>query len=371
MKSSKATKGQVKRHNRQLLLRAVYSGLAENRAALAQETGLTKPAVSSLIAELIDDGLLVEEGFGESTDSGGKRPRLLRFVPESRQVIGVSINDSYILAVLTNLNGQIIAEHTSEIVPEEDFFTVLVEVINGLVAQLSAPLLCIGVGIQAVVDDEDGIVRYAPQVGWKNFPLTQKLTAYYDVPAYVSNSTELAAMAQLAFGNTASPSSLVTVLVGEGVGVGVVSSDVNYHRGSDIGYLMLHDKSVKEYLGWSHVKQRARELGLIQHKKFLYLHLRHAILQGDSAALLLEDELTSHVAQIFSWTIALLRPKHISLAGGIADLGQRFLDVVIEKTATRVIPELVEATAFSLDKTHNLISMGAAARAVRYELGLV
>ena len=70
MKPLKATREQIRQHNRQLLLRAVYTGLADNRAALAVETGLAKPTVSDLIGELIAEGLLVESGRGES--SGGK-----------------------------------------------------------------------------------------------------------------------------------------------------------------------------------------------------------------------------------------------------------------------------------------------------------
>lgn len=371
----KATKGQLKRHNRQLLLRAVYTGLAENRAALALETDLTKPAVSSLIAELIEDGLLIEEGFGESTDSGGKRPRLLKFVPESRQVIGVSINTRYILGVLTNLDGQVIAEHYSDLLPHEDIFSPLIEVINGLIAQLDAPLLCIGVGISAVVDDDEGIVRYTPQVEWHNFPLAEKLSQHYDVPAYVSNSTDLAALAQFAFGNTGNAASLATVLIGESVGVGVVLGD--FHSGSEIGYLMINGQQIQSFLGWSNVKKRALELGqqynspFLRSERLLYLYVRHAITHADPAALILQDELTDHLAHIFSWVIALLRPKHISLAGGMADMGPDFLSLTIEKTRERVIPDLIRATVFSLDTTHNLIAVGAAAKAMRRELGLV
>src|SRR5688500_14922437 len=136
MKSGKATKSQVRLHNRQLVLRAVYNGLASNRAALAQETGLTKPTISDLVAELMEEGLLVEEGLGESSTIGGKRPILLRFVPDARQVIGVSINGTLIRGMLTNLDGRIIAEHYTEIPQHEDLSQVLIETINGLVAQL-------------------------------------------------------------------------------------------------------------------------------------------------------------------------------------------------------------------------------------------
>ena len=92
MKSTKATHGQLRRDNRQLLLRAVHSGLASSRAELSQETGLAKPTVSDLISELINEGFLIEIGLGQSTDEGGKRPRLLQFVPDARHIIGVSLS---------------------------------------------------------------------------------------------------------------------------------------------------------------------------------------------------------------------------------------------------------------------------------------
>ena len=47
----KATRKHVKRHNRQLVMRAIYEAKADNRAALAQETGLTKPTVSNIVSD--------------------------------------------------------------------------------------------------------------------------------------------------------------------------------------------------------------------------------------------------------------------------------------------------------------------------------
>src|SRR4051812_9344120 len=102
MERRKATHGQLRRENRQLVLRAVYSGLANSRADLAHETGLAKPTVSDLISMLLDEGYLVETGFGQSTDEGGKRPRLLEFVPESRHIIGLSLKAEQVFGVLAN-----------------------------------------------------------------------------------------------------------------------------------------------------------------------------------------------------------------------------------------------------------------------------
>jgi predicted NBD/HSP70 family sugar kinase len=386
MESSKATTSQLRRHNRQLVLRAVYNDRADNRAALAQETGLTKPTVSDLVAELMDEGLLVETELGHSTLSGGKRPRLLKFVPDARQVIGVSINGNHIRGVLTNLDGSVIAEHYADLPDnhEEGVIGILSEVINGLVAQTSAPLLCLGVGISAVVDAARGVVNYAPHLDWHDVPLADLLAERHAVPVYVSNSRELAALAQLAFGSVPNNANLATVLVGNSVGVGLALE--GYHSGSEIGHLSLSSHAaerdnglhpLENFLGWRAVRRRALALGRAYDSRYLqsedltYLNIRYAIANQDRAALELRDELTFYLAQVFAWIIAFLRPTHLSLAGAIADLGEEFLDCVIQKTRERVLPDLVRPVAFSVDNTSNLVALGAAAKAVRQELGLV
>src|SRR5262245_47519427 len=107
----KATRKQIKHHNRRLVLRGVYENKADNRAALAQVTGLTKPTVSNIINDLLYHGFVEETGRGESTSSGGKRPTLLSFVPTARQVIGVSLTSTEVVGCLSNLNGAFIARH--------------------------------------------------------------------------------------------------------------------------------------------------------------------------------------------------------------------------------------------------------------------
>src|SRR5258708_11365639 len=156
MPSKKATHGFIRRENRRLLLRAVYSKIANSRVELANETGLAKPTVSDLISELIDEGYLAETGFGQSTDEGGKRPRLLEFVPNARHVIGISLTAERVLGVLCDLNGEVLVHHFRDLggVRGDALVEILSEVINGLLAQSNAPLLCIGVGVPGMVDSQ-------------------------------------------------------------------------------------------------------------------------------------------------------------------------------------------------------------------------
>lgn len=383
MKRRKATHGQLRRENRQLLLRAVYSGLANSRADLAQETGLAKPTVSDLISHLIKEGYLIETGFGQSTDEGGKRPRLLEFVPDARHVIGISVDSSRIQGVVANLEGRVLVQHYHEwdgTTQGQAIHDLLTEVINGLLAQLDAPLLCLGIGVPGLVDSRTGIVRYAPHLGWQNVALADILSKRYHVPAYVANNTELAAMAEFAFGHINGANSLVTVLVDDSVGVGSVLDGAIYHSGGEIGQLFLisgSGQTLESHLGWSSVKQR---LEMLQHKYTLtdlpgdtltYLHVRRAISEGDVAALALQDELAGYLAQIFAWVIALLRPDHISLCGPIADLGDPLLTCAIEHTGQLLVPDLMRTISFSLNNTSSLVAIGAVAQTLQRELGLV
>lgn len=377
----KVTRSHVRAYNRKQVMHAIYAGVANNRAALAEETGLTKPTISDLVAELIEEGLLVEEGLGESTESGGKRPRLLRFLPEARQVIGVSLHQNYVMGVLTNLDRRIILQHHAELPSTEqtEVFSILIEVINGLTAQLTAPLLCLSVGIPALVNEAEGLVRHAPRFGWYNVPLATMLNQHYKTPVYLSNSPELAAKAQFAFNRFPNKSSLATLLISNSIGFGMVTRGASESLGSDIGHLIAGGDPplpLEQTLGWSSVKARARALAsqyeshLLDQADLSYLHIRYAVSQQDRAALTLCDELSTRIAQIFAWAITLLRPQHLSLAGAIAALGEDFLQLVTRKTATLILPDLIETMTFSIDETENLVAIGAAAKAVDLELGI-
>ncbi len=385
MKPIKATREQLKRHNRQLVLRAVYCGLADNRAALAQETGLAKPTVSDIIGELIAEGLIVESGRGESTDSGGKRPTILRFVPNARQVIGVSVESHSVVGVLSNIDGTIVAQHhiAFKNTENQNRLMLLYRVINGLLAQKDAPLLCIGVGVPGAVDNTSGYVQYSPHRELSRLALADLLSAHYHTPVYVGNNGELAALAQFAFGVDANTPSenLVTLLLADSAEVGVVLSGAAYHRGSDIGSLQIrvheHVTRLTRALTWPQVCARVKALraqlggSALPHEGLTYFHIKYHAKYGDPVAQTLINELSEGLAQIMAWIIGLLRPDHISLAGAIVNLGDSFLEDVSKRTTTWIAPELTYRIAFSLAYSDNLSAIGAVALALKRELDIL
>lgn len=353
MEPRKATHEQLRRHNRQLLLRAVYLGLAESRAALAQATGLTKPTVSNLIAELLDEGLVREGGQGPSSESGGKRPRLIEFRPEARQVIGVAVDPDGVHAVLTDLAGEAAARHRAPLDAARPLHA-LVGAIDGLRAQLDAPLLCIGVGVPGEVDGPSGTVRNAASLGWRDLAVAPPLKERYGVPVHVAQATELCALAQYAFGNgrSSGPRRLVTLQIGPGAEFGVTLEGGSVHYGGDLTPVF----------------------GAPDETPFLpavdYLALRFAATEGDRVAQRRIDAMAAQLAAPVAWILVLLRPDQLTLAGPVVDLGEALLQPLRRALGER-LPGGLEGVMLSLAYASRLGPSGAVALALQKELAIV
>jgi predicted NBD/HSP70 family sugar kinase len=274
-----------------------------------------------------------------------------------------------------------VAQHIAN-VDKHDLLPLLEDVINGLIAQLDAPLLCISVGVPGLVNKERGIVELSGVLGWRNVPLADRLSEKYDVPVYIGNNTELAALAQIAFApNNPTPQNnignLVTVLMNDSVEVGIALESIAYHGGSDVGCLRIAGvERLDAILGWQAVEARAVQLskqgGYLGQQPPSYLHIRHSADCNDAAALQLYDELAANLSQMFAWIIGLLRPNHVSLVGPIADLGDKLLERIAEKVEYLLLPELVNHVHFSMaDDAQTLSAHGAVAQALRNELGIL
>jgi glucokinase len=83
-------------------------------------------------------------------------------------------------------------------------------------------LTSIGVACAGQIQPETGAVVCAANVGWRDVPLGESLTATFGVPVHVENDVRAAAWGEYRFGARRHPSSLLAVFVGTGVGSGLV-----------------------------------------------------------------------------------------------------------------------------------------------------
>ncbi len=230
-RAGRADQASMRRSNMGLILRHLKDNGGQSRARVAAQTGLSKATMSSLISDLVERGL-VTEGELERAGSVG-RPGLALHL-DGRHVcgIGLEINVDYLSVTALDLMGQVLVESTRPI----DTVVLSVDDVVGEVADLLASTMksLRGKGIRPVtvtvaapgsIDHAKGMVKFAPNVGWRDVPLVADLTKRLGrtaPPVVIENDAKLGAVAELAQVSAAGIHDLVYVTGDVGVGAGII-----------------------------------------------------------------------------------------------------------------------------------------------------
>ena len=81
-----------------------------------------------------------------------------------------------------------------------------------------------GVGVAGQIDEQRGVVRFAPNLVWREVPLGAGLSSALDLPVAVTNDVRAATWGEWLHGAGRGTDDLICVFVGTGIGGGVVSS---------------------------------------------------------------------------------------------------------------------------------------------------
>ncbi len=230
----------VRRFNAALVLGSVISDGPLSRARVAAGTGLTRATVGSIVDELLDAGLVTEQGTRSPTGIG--RPGTdLAIRAGGGAGIGLEINVDGLSVVVVDLTGEV--RHRASRPGDQRGRTVagvlrpaarLVD--DALVAAggLGLPVRGVGVAVPGLVDLGEQIVRLAPNLGWTDVRVVERLRGYAArrwPAASLDNEANLAALGELWSGDHGDTDSFVLVNGDVGVGAGVVIEG-RLHRGS-------------------------------------------------------------------------------------------------------------------------------------------
>jgi predicted NBD/HSP70 family sugar kinase len=226
----------LKRINRSVLLRLIRAQSDLSRARLAHLSGLTKSTVSALVRELLDEHWLSEADAPVATQSMGRPSTPLNIDQHKRVLIGIEIAVDCVRLVCVTLSGARLT-HTEEPLVSQDPAQACQQVgrlVQLLCQQLDEKqLLLTGVGVclPGAVDEASGIVRLAPNLGWRNVPFRAMVVeafAKLGIPAahiQLQNDADAAALGEYEFGGSTGDAPLIFVNCDVGVGAGIVLND--------------------------------------------------------------------------------------------------------------------------------------------------
>ena len=310
------------------LLQLIRTQGQTSRAELARLTGLSKPTVSSVVAELLTSGLITEVGLGQSV--GGRPAVLLAFNDRAGFVVGMDVGGTTARASLATLRGDTVAtlrEATSGTSPET-----LVAQIHRLTLQLCDQarvppdsVLGVAIGTPGVVDPVTGQVRYAPNLRALESPdFAALLAARLGLPVSLHNDVNLAAVGEHAYGEGRGTETFVFVSIGTGLGFGLFVGGKPHlgsaGRAGELGYLRLTPQSretVEDVLSGVGISRCHAAAGGSGSVADAFGEAERAREPGSGVV----GELIPYLAWLLSALGTLLDPDRLVLGGSI---GQRF-----------------------------------------------
>jgi predicted NBD/HSP70 family sugar kinase len=190
---------ELRRNNVSALLSRVHVSGPTSRARLTEELGLNRSTIGDLTTLLEETGLVSEELPTTGGRSG--RPSLVVVPRQDVAVLAVDLGVDRIVVALVGLGGAVLERRSRVHQRGEHDVASVVET----VAQMSEDILaihvhacCLGVGVSVpgAVRAEDGMVRFAPNLGWVEAPFTELLAARLRLTVTTGNDANLGVMAE-------------------------------------------------------------------------------------------------------------------------------------------------------------------------------
>jgi predicted NBD/HSP70 family sugar kinase len=213
-----------------------------SRADIARRTGLSRSTVSTLVADLLAHGLVVERDGGGTVahgEHGGRPPILLSFDPSGGAAVGIDFGHSHVRVVVSDLASNLLAERRVALDTDHDAqdgldaAASLVEDALAAAGVDRARVVGAGVGLPGPIEQPSGLVGSAAILpGWVGVTAAEEMRTRLDLPIAVDNDANLGALAEAAFGAARDARDLVYLKVSSGIGAGLILNGRLY-RGAD------------------------------------------------------------------------------------------------------------------------------------------
>ena len=157
--------------------------------------------------------------------------------------VGVDVGGTKVAALLTDDRGTVLDRKVVHS-PASDAEATVATVVS-LARDLAAAnegVIAVGIGAAGLVSRE-GVMRFAPNIAWREFPIGERVADGVGLPVLVDNDANVAAWGEFKYGAGRGTNHLLLVTVGTGIGGGIVA-DGSLYRGAhgfaaEIGHIIV------------------------------------------------------------------------------------------------------------------------------------
>jgi glucokinase-like ROK family protein len=378
------------------LIRFTAGGIS--RADLARQLGLTRAAVTTIISDLIEQGLVREAE--DAPTAGGRKPIMLEINSQRGLVIGIDIGATHASLLMTDFSTSAIdeIEISLDIRSGPDACLPVIDAqLRGLLEKNRLELSdiqAIGIGVPGPVVAEAGIVSAPPIMpGWDRYPIRSHLDSMWNRPISLNNDAELGALGEWAQGAGRGERHLAYIKVGTGIGAGLLLNGKIYGgvtgSAGEIGHVTIRDDGplcncgnrgcLEALAGGQAIAEKAKAAirsgrrtqisTLSSLEKVSAKEVALAARMGDLVAQQIMSEAGSYLGIAIASLVNLFNPGMVVIGGGVAQMGDLLLEPIrkaVQERSLRSASQAVRITAALLGRRSS--SMGAVVQALNIAL---
>ncbi|MCC3358528.1 ROK family transcriptional regulator [Bacillus sp. REN16] len=370
----------IKKINRSLILEKIVEEGMISRADISKATALTRATVSAQVADLLDDGLIIETQLVHNTV--GRKPIMLSLNANAGYALGIDVDYEQISFTISDLLGNPVSERTIECksLDYDYILQILIEQINLFDKEFNDNrygIIGVVIAIHGLVGKDEKI-HFVPRFLWRSVDLKADLEKACSLNIQIENNANISAFAERVFHHHET-NSLLCATIYSGIGLGMIV-DNHFFRGNDgfageIGHMIVVPHGRPCSCGnegcW---EQYASETVFLQNLKaeknlssFSYDDLQKLIEAGDKDINESLDQFIYYLSIGLNNMINMYNPDTIVLDGEILRLYPDAIEK-IEEHLTSTINHYRQLTVSSFGKRS--VQMGACALAIKRFLGV-
>lgn len=354
----------------------LYFNKALSCADLSELTEKSLPLTTRILNELIDEGVVVETGYANST--GGRRPQMYSLKAGLMYIVSVSMDQMITRIVVVDMNNNYVGEVKKlELVlaNNPDALHQLAHHIDQYIKSTGIDkekIAGIGIGMPGFVDVIKGI-NHSFLKTENGVSIVSTIESVVGIPVLIDNDSSLIALAELRFGSVIGKQNAMVINVGWGIGLGMILNGELF-RGyngfaGELSHISLFTNNKMCGCGKSGCLETEASLvaiaekaihGLQQGKLSILknLSLDHiettseaimdAAVKGDKFAVDLLTEAGYHIGRGVAILIHLLNPELIVLSGRGTVAGRLWLTPIQQAVNEHCIPKIAKDTEIEI-----------------------
>ena len=357
----------LRERNRERVVRTLRELGVASRAEIARRSGLSRSTVSSLVADLKDEGLIAERAGGRvprgAAGQSGRPPVLIGLSPSAGVVVGIDFGKRHLAVAVSDPSHEVLAESWREM-PEDyaashgmDTASELVEAALEDAGVSHDRVLGVGLGLPGPIHRLTGMIG-SPAIlpGWVGIRVADEMAERLGLPIHVDNDANLGALSEFHWGAGRSSGSLAYLKVATGIGAGLVVDGRLFHgaggTAGEIGHTTIDENGPICRCGRRGCLETFAAgpalLELLRPSLGPDLTLEDVLdraVDGDPGCQRAIADAGRHIGQAVGNLCNLINPERIVVGGSMGAAGDVLLDPIREAVERAAIPSAADDVA--------------------------